>query len=91
MPQASQGKFMVIIASVIVLAIAGYYLMHAPDRRTPAQKTGDAINALQRGADNAAQQLENRTPAEKLSDSASEAGDAVKKAVTPSSFTPVEK
>ena len=74
---------MLLIASIIVLGIAGYYWMHAPDRRTSGEKVGDAVRSLQQGTDKAAQQLESRTPAQKLSDSASEAGSDVKKFVNP--------
>ncbi len=66
-------------ALAIGLAAAGYYILNAPDQRSPGEKIGDAINELPNGVDKAARQLENRTPGEKLKDAVKDAGDDVKK------------
>lgn len=52
-----QGKFLVTAGLVVVIGIVSYYVLNAPDRRSPGEKIGDAID-----------QLEDRTPGEKLSD-----------------------
>lgn len=57
MATQSQGKSMLGIGIVIVLAVIGLYVLTAPDRRTPGEKVGDAID-----------QLGDRTPAQKLGD-----------------------
>ena len=75
-----QGKFLVTAGLVIVIGILGYYVLNAPDRRSAGDKIGDAINELPNGIDKASRQLEDRTPGEKLSDAAKDAGDDLKKA-----------
>jgi len=55
----ASGKFMVTAALIAIVAIIGYYVMTAPDRRTSGEKIGDAID-----------QLGDRTPADKLSNAA---------------------
>jgi short subunit fatty acids transporter len=74
------GKTLLIIAAVVIVAIIGYGILYAPDRRTDAQKIGDAINELPKGVDKATRQLEDRTPADKLEDAAQDAGNDLKKA-----------
>lgn len=75
-----QGKFLVTVGLVVVIGIIGYYVLNAPDRRSAGDKIGDAINELPNGVDKASRQLEDRTPGEKLSDAAKDAGDDLKKA-----------
>ena len=76
----SSTKFLPMALVVVVVAIVGYFILTAPDRRSGGEKVADAINELPNGVDKAARQLENRTPGEKLSDAAKDAGDDVKKA-----------
>ena len=66
---------------VILVAIIGYYVLNAPDRRNPVQKMGDAIHELHNGPDKAARQLENRTPGDKLKDAVTDEKHDVKKAL----------
>jgi cell division protein FtsL len=75
-----QGKSLMIAVTILVIAVLGYYVLNAPDRRNASEKMSDAINELPKGLDKASRQLENRTPGEKLSDAAKDAGDDVKKA-----------
>lgn len=79
MIKQAQGKFLAIAAIVVILVIAGIYMLTAPDRRTPGEKIGDAIDELGEGVGEAAEQLEDRTPAEKLGDAIEDAGDDMKK------------
>ncbi len=74
-----QGKFLAIAAIAVVLVVAVFYMLNAPDRRSPGEKIGDAIDELSEGAGEAAEQLEDRTPAEKIGDAIEDAGDDVKK------------
>ena len=55
-------------------------MLNAPDQRNGVQKVGDAISKIPEGTDKAARELKDRTPAEKLSDAAS---DAEKKITNP--------
>lgn len=64
-----------IIAVLALIVVAGivYGFLNLRDERTGAERLGDAISAIPDGVDKAAQQLEDRTPAQK-------AGDALKDA-----------
>lgn len=74
-----QGKFLAIAAIAVILVVAVFYMLTAPDRRSSGEKIGDAIDELSEGAGEAAEQLEDRTPAEKLGDAIDDAGDDIKK------------
>jgi hypothetical protein len=80
MTTQSTGKTLLIIAAVVIITIVGYGILYAPDRRTDGQKISDAIHELPEGVDKAARQLEDRTPADKLKDAATDAGNDIKKA-----------
>ena len=77
MTNKPQVRTLQIVALVVVIAAAGYFLLNAPDRRTDAQKVGDAISELPNGTDKAVRQLESRTPGEKLEDAAQDMRDDV--------------
>jgi len=81
-PMAPQpkGKFLTVIVLVVVIVIAGYYVLNAPDKRDAGQKISDAINELPNGVDKAARQLKDRTPGEKLEDAAKDKEADIKKA-----------
>lgn len=76
----SLGKYLLIFSLLVVLSLVAYRVLNAPDQRNATEKVGDAIHELTNGAEKAARQLENRTPAEKLDDAAEDAGDDLKKA-----------
>ncbi|MBL0319286.1 MAG: hypothetical protein IPP74_08370 [Alphaproteobacteria bacterium] len=80
MANQSSAKIFTITLLIAVVAVIGYYVLNAPDRRTAGQKIGDAVDELPNGADKAARQLEDRTPGDKLHDAANNATDDVKKA-----------
>lgn len=60
MTQQYQGTKLMIVMLILAVCIIGFYLLTAPDERDTAERVGDA-----------AEQLEDRTPMEKM-------GDAVK-------------
>jgi hypothetical protein len=80
MIKQSQGKFLLMAGVAVIVAVVGYTILNAPDRRSPGQKIGDAIDELPNGMEKASRQLEDRTPGEKLSDVAKDTGDDIKKA-----------
>jgi hypothetical protein len=80
MTQQHQGKSLVIAGLIVLVAVIGFYVLNAPDKRDAGQKISDAINELPNGVDKAARQLQDRTPGEKLGDVAKDAGDDIKKA-----------
>ena len=75
-----KASFLPIAAIAVIVAVIGFYVLGAPDRRDEGQKISDAINELPNGVDKAARQLKDRTPGEKLGDAARDAGDDIKKA-----------
>ncbi len=80
MTTKSFGRNVLIVAAIAAIMLIGYSVLYAPDHRTDGQKIGDAIKELPNGVDKAARQLEERTPADKLKDAATDMGDDVKKA-----------
>lgn len=59
-----------LLAAVVVLALAfgAYSLLTMPDQRNATEKVGDAIHDLPQGVGKASQQLESRTPGQKIGD-----------------------
>ncbi len=80
MTKQPTGKILATGVLVIIIILVAYYVLNAPDQRSPAQKMSDAVNELPKGVDKAARQLENRTPADKLEDAAGDAKEDLKKA-----------
>ena len=68
MTQQPQGKSLLMIGVVVIVAIVGYYVLNAPDQRSTGDRIGDAID-----------QLGDRTPGEKIGDAVKNAGDDIKK------------
>lgn len=61
-------KWPLLIASLIILAVLVYGVMSIQDERSTSQRVSDAVHNLPRGYDKAEQQLEDRTPIQKLGD-----------------------
>ena len=75
-----QGKFILVAALAVIIAIIGYDVLNAPDKRDAGEKFSDAVNELPNGVDKAARQLKDRTPGEKLSDAVSDENEKIKHA-----------
>ena len=67
------------VLTLVIVAILGYYVLNAPDRRSGGEKISDAIHELPNGVDKAERQLKDRTPKDKLEDAAKDTGDDIKK------------
>ena len=66
----------VLIAVVTALIAAGAFVYFTtPEDRTVEEKIEDAANTLDRGVDDAARQLEDRSPAEKVRDGIKDASE----------------
>jgi hypothetical protein len=66
----------IIIAVLVVIALAvGYIALNTPEQRTAGEKIGDAIDNLDEGFDDAARELEDRSPVEKMGDALEDATD----------------
>ncbi len=72
------NKNVVIILTVAVIAALGFFAfaaLNAPDQRSGFDKVGDAISNLDEGVDDAARELEDRTPLERMGDNIEDATD----------------
>jgi hypothetical protein len=74
----SRTQSVVAIAIVIVLAFLAYAFLTAPDNRSFTDRVGDAFHALPRGVGPASEQLQDRTPAQKVGDSIKDQGQKIK-------------
>jgi len=66
------------VAVVIAVIFLGYNLLTTPDQRSMPDRVGDAIHALPQGVDKASEQLEDRTPGQKLGDAVKNTGQKIK-------------
>lgn len=80
MSKQSQTTLLLTGIIAVIVVVAAYTILNAPDRRDAGQKIADAIDELPNGLDKASRQLEDRTPGDKLSDAAKDAGNDIKKA-----------
>lgn len=71
----SNSKGILAIILILVLGVIAWGVLTMPDQRSTGDKIGDAVDALPQGIDKAAQQLEDRTPGEKLGDEIKDATD----------------
>jgi hypothetical protein len=81
MDNTQNKKIIPAVVIGLLVALIGYYVLNAPDRRDPGQKIGDAINELHNGPEKAARQLESRTPGDKLQDAVQDEKKDIKKAI----------
>ncbi len=71
------SKTLIGILVIIVIALVGYWVLTMPDNRSTGDKISDAWHALPNGVDKAGQQLQDRTPGQKLGDAVKDTGDKV--------------
>ncbi len=60
---------------IAVVAVGAYAMLTTPDDRTAGEHISDAADNLDEGLDDAARELENRTPAERIGDEVEDATD----------------
>ena len=65
----SLGRSLFILLVIVVVGMAAYAILNKPDDRNAVQKVGDAIQKLPEGGTKAARELQDRTPADRISDS----------------------
>lgn len=70
----NRTRVLSIIVAVLLIVVA-YFMLTQPDNRGPLEKAGDAIGRLDEGVDDAARELEDRTPAERIQDGVEDATD----------------
>lgn len=59
-----------IVLVIVLLGFVAYSVLTAPDQRDLGQKIEDAVDEIPNGLDEAAEQLEDKTPIEKIQDGA---------------------
>jgi hypothetical protein len=74
----SPVKVILVIIIVAVIAVLAYSVLTMPDNRSGAERLGDAISELPNGVDKAANELEDRTPGEKIGEAVKDAGENIK-------------
>jgi|GEM_PF-3320840 len=74
---SKNGKIIVAIIVVLVLAGGAFAMLNAPDNRTAGEHIGDAVDSFSEGEglDDAARELEDRTPLERAGDAVEDATD----------------
>jgi len=77
----SQGVIAIILVAMI--GFLAYLFLTTPDQRSFTDRVGDAFHALPRGVDKASEQLEDRTPGQKLGDAIKDQGQKVKDNTAP--------
>lgn len=70
---SNSGMIAAIIAVLAIIAVVVF--LNLPDRRTPSEKLGDAVEAVPDGLDKAAGELSDKPPAERAGDSVKSAYD----------------
>lgn len=70
----NRTRVLSLIVAVLLIVVA-YFMLTKPDNRGPLEKVGDAVGRLDEGVDDAARELEDRTPAERIEDGIEDATD----------------
>lgn len=63
------------VLALAVIAVVAYVVLTMPDNRSVNEKLGDAVSKLDDGIDDAARELQDRTPAERIKDEVNDATD----------------
>lgn len=73
----NNSRFIIGALILAVLAVVAFSVLNAPDTRTSGEKVGDAVTKLGdgQGLDDAARELQDRTPAQRISDGVKDATD----------------
>lgn len=71
----NNSKILIGALVLALVAVGAYAALNMPDRRSPGEKVGDAIGQLGNGVDDAARELEDRTPGERLVDEVKDSTD----------------
>ena len=70
---SKNSKTMLTVVIIVLLGVVAYMILTKPDDRNGFEKVGDAVSELPNGTDNAARELQDRTPGEKIVDDVKDA------------------
>jgi hypothetical protein len=79
----SVSKTLLAILAAAIIIILAYGFLTMKDNRSTTDRLGDAVHALPQGLDKASEQMEDRTPGQKLGDAVEDAGSNIKKDTAP--------
>lgn len=79
----SKPRSIVVIAAIVIIAAFAYRVLTMPDKRSLSEKISDTVQDFQNGKDHPEQQLEDRTPGQKLGDEVKDIGDKIKEETKP--------
>ena len=82
-PNISLPRGLIAVAILVIIAFFAYGFLTRPDNRSVTDRVGDAVHALPQGVGKASEQLEDRTPGQKLGDSIKDAGQNLKDTTGP--------
>jgi hypothetical protein len=71
----NNSKTVIGVLVVVVIAVVAYGALTMPDNRSFNEKIGDAVGKMDNGVDDAARELEDRTPTERIKDEVNDATD----------------
>ncbi len=71
----NNSKTILIVAAVVIVSVVGYSILTKPDTRSTGERFGDAVEKLDSGIDDAAREMESRTPAERIKDEVQDAAE----------------
>ena len=75
MSMNNNSKTVIGVLVVVVIAVVAYGALTMPDNRSFNEKIGDAVGKMDNGVDDAARELEDRTPTERIKDEVNDATD----------------
>lgn len=72
----SNTRNIIIVVVVLALGLLAYKVLNTREERTMGEKINAAVEKLDEGVDDAARELKDRTPAEKIKDEVKDATDS---------------
>lgn len=72
---SKNATIITVLLVIIALGGFGWAALNAPDQRSTGQHIEDAVDNLDEGVDDAARELEDRTPLERMEDEYNDATD----------------
>jgi hypothetical protein len=81
MQKSGNGKILILLAALAMVIMGAYWVLTMPDKRSDAEKLGDAVDAIAEGFEKASEQTQDRTLGEKLGATLSDVKEDVKDSI----------
>jgi hypothetical protein len=79
MPNGNNNRGLWALIAVVVIGLLAWVVLSAPDNRTTGERVGDAIDELPNGLDEAGQELQDKSAADRVGDAVEDAGDELER------------